>query len=267
MIKKIFNKLGIGRTYTTSINNKVVKVQIEKGLGFPNFYDAEPWMTSVLAKFGSNDCRFLDVGVNVGQTLIKWKTLFPDSEYVGFEPNIACVDYVNKLITNNQFSKCKIQPYGIALSKEKVKLFIKGRDPGDSSATIIENFRETTDTKTVQVETTPLYELEPNEFDLIKIDVEGSELGVIESLFEKKISAVILCEILPVYSEENEDRLIRQKKIESILAANDYLIFRITKEGIAKFEGIQEIGIHSDLTNCDYLFLPSSKKDLISKSQ
>ena len=264
MIKQIFNKIGIARTYKTSVNNKVVQVQVEKGLGFPNFNDAEPWMNALLAKFGSNEYRFLDVGVNVGQTLLKWKTLFPDSEYVGFEPNKACVEYVSKLISINNFTNCTLHPYGIALEKEKVDLFLKGRDPGDSAATIIENFRETSDTKRIQVETIPIYELESNTFDLIKIDVEGSELGVIESIFENETNAIISCEILPVYSKENNERLDRQQRIEAILAKNDYLIFRVIKEDTPKFEPIKEIGIHSDLTKCDYLFLPSSKKDLIS---
>ena len=44
---------------------------------------------------------FIDVGVNLGQTLLKVAAIDPGRAYVGFEPNPACVDYVWKLIETN----------------------------------------------------------------------------------------------------------------------------------------------------------------------
>ena len=41
---------------------------------------------------------YLDIGVNIGQTLMKLKSVNPKIEYIGFEPNATCVHYVNKLI-------------------------------------------------------------------------------------------------------------------------------------------------------------------------
>ena len=43
---------------------------------------------------------FIDVGVNVGQTLLKLKSISSEINYLGFEPNPNCVNYLKNLITN-----------------------------------------------------------------------------------------------------------------------------------------------------------------------
>lgn len=263
MIKRIFNKLGISRTYSIQLMGKKVKVPIWGGMGFSNLNDAEPWMNILLQKLGSNNTRFLDVGVNVGQTLLKWKTLFPDSEYVGFEPNVDCVYYVQDLVEKNGFSNCRLYPYAISTEKISNELYLLGTDRADSSATTIPNFRKDEERVAVQIESLPLSEIDSNPFDLIKIDVEGAELGVLESIFDLNCKAPILCEVLPVYNNKNKDRLNRQLKIEALLSRQNYVIYRIIKGASIQLNKIEGIGIHGNMDACDYLFLPKSKEEAI----
>ena len=67
--------------------------------------------------------------------------------------------------------------------------------------------------------------------DLIKIDVEGAELEVLESIKNliKKHKPFIIIEILPVYSKENKSRLDRLKKIELLIDEFSYHIHLIRK--------------------------------------
>lgn len=263
MIKRIINKLGIKRSYPVEIAGVSFKVPVYKGIGFSNLRDAEIWMTTLLNKLGSPEACFLDIGVNTGQTLLKWKALYPHALYAGFEPNQNCVGYLDCLIEENQLINCSIYPYAVSTDKAEKRLYLLGNDPADSSATTIAGFRGDESRREITVQSMPLSDLDNNIFDLIKIDVEGSELEVLESVFEVNNQAVIICEILPVYSAENKDRLNRQKKIESLLEKNGYCLFRVQKEDKIGLVEISEIGIHSELEKSDYVFIPENKKDAI----
>jgi len=101
---------------------------------------------------------------------------------------------------------------------------------------------------------------------IVKIDVEGSELEVIRGMkgIIAKHKPFIFCEILPVYNKGNIFRLNRQKEIKHIIKKLKYRIFRILKDG--KLVPIEQIGIHSNLALCNYLFIPSDFLSEISKN-
>ena len=84
LFKKILNKLGFRSTYSLQKNGHLTKIPIFNDLGFANLQNAEPWMYQLLKQLGSNEALLLDVGVNVGQSLISWKSAFPDGKYIGF---------------------------------------------------------------------------------------------------------------------------------------------------------------------------------------
>ena len=260
MIKKIFNKLGIYRTYSIRVGQTVFKIPFFNKLGYANFNMAEPWMQTILKKLGKKTSIFLDVGVNVGQTLLKWKAEFPDSEYIGVEPNTDCVYYVNKLIEHNEIKNALILPVAFNTYPSLGFLYISSADPSDSSASTIKGFRGMENRISIPIITIPYSLIANKKFDIIKIDVEGGEVDVIKSIFhEGKSDAVFICEILPVYKKENVDRLNNQIEIENILTRNEYSIFRIIKGNKVNLELITTIGIHDDLTACDYLFIPKHK--------
>src|SRR5690348_7536911 len=65
-----------------------------------HFEDKEPWMTAILralVDLTGGTGLFIDVGANIGQTLLKVKCLENDWEYMGFEPNPNCVQYLHAM--------------------------------------------------------------------------------------------------------------------------------------------------------------------------
>ena len=80
----------------------------------------------------------LDVGVNVGQSLIAFKSCYKNN-YYGFEPNPNCLYYLRHLVDRNNFKNVEIIPVGLSSENKLVKFFSKS--DSDSAATIIENLR------------------------------------------------------------------------------------------------------------------------------
>ncbi len=263
-----FNLLDINKTIL--INGKKVKIPIIRKIGF--VVSSELWMIPIIEKIISfKKGSFIDIGVNLGQTLIKVKSIETDIKYIGFEPNPVCVFYVRELIKVNGFKNCYIVPVGISNENKLVELNFYVSDT-DSAATIIKDYRDQKISHKLYV---PVYDFENlrsllqiDNISIIKIDVEGAELEVIESL-KKSLSEqrpLILCEILPVYSNKNTFRKSRQEQIEKILKDLNYTIYRVEKSNNDEFKNlleIEEIGVHSDLKLCDYLFIPSEIKSSV----
>jgi FkbM family methyltransferase len=248
-----------------------VFIPIINEIGFDNYLSlSEPWMLYVIKTLYHSkltDGTFVDVGMNLGQTLIKVKAVDPYINYLGFEPNPYCINYLNKLIDINKYINTKIYPIAIGSKTYISKLRIFNETHVDSSASLIENFRsEVSVRKMLNIPVFKFSDIEVEEsfkIGVLKIDVEGAELDVLESFAEKIKSdtPVILMEILPVYNKDKSIRFIRQEKIYELLYKMDYSILRVIKKNNT-FQGIQHLTkfeIHSDLNLCDYIFVPYNK--------
>jgi len=270
-ILRVLNKLKLLRflnlTYKIKLNKNEIIIPLQGKIGFNNLTISESWMIDIFEKLDfKKDKIFIDVGVNIGQTLIKLKTVYSDMAYVGFEPNSSCVYYVESLIKQNGWDNIHLVPSGIS---ENVGLGILEHyadDITDSSASIVSNYRE--GSKVYQRDIVTLLDVKTVEniwkkkkISAIKIDVEGAELGVLKSFEDilKRDRPYLLVEILPVYDNQNKERLDNQMTIEKILTDLEYSIYRINKDSENKLESIkliESIGIHSNLDWCDYIFSP-----------
>ncbi|MBT9315658.1 FkbM family methyltransferase [Leptothoe spongobia] len=257
---------------------KVIKIE-DNDIKIPTISDlsctlTEAWMIGLLKHLlRKKQGAFFDVGINLGQTLIKVKGVELKRKYIGFEPNPTCVFYVKKLIEKNQFEDCTIVPVGLFTEDKMLSLECLTDSEFDSSASLIENFRSgQTIYRRILV---PCFRFEnirdtvnSDNVGIVKIDVEGAELEVVKSLYQllKTQQPIVLLEILPVYSTENTMRKERQEELERIFNELNYSFFRVEKDkntfvGLKK---IENIGIHSDLNQCDYVFMPN---ELVSEIQ
>lgn len=255
-------------TVRSSVNNKKVLVPLKGQMGYENVFLRESWFSDIsnflLLDFTSRSI-FVDVGVNVGQTILKIKTIKPDVNYIGFEPNAACVYYAHELVKINQFTNVSIIPVGLGSESGLFKLYADNIYA--SGASIIENFRR--GGKKIEFE----YNINVLKGDdvlsnvdgdvkLIKIDVEGFESDVIQGLTSiiSSHKPVIICEVLPVYSDNNTARLSRQLKLESLLREHNYKMFQIIETN-SSISPIEKIGIHGDMNRTNYIFCHSSESE------
>lgn len=233
-------------------------VLVKGGVGFIHLFQKERWMKVVLNKLvkGMQGKTFLDVGVNLGQTLLTYKGVVPAGAYIGFEPNPKCVAYVQELMAVNAFTD-PLWPFAIGDKDGAAILYADS--PEDSAATLVENFRDNYGRIKYHVPVLSSRSLEPllqQPIGIIKIDVEGGELEVINQLRSviEKDKPFIICEILPIYSVANTRRLDRQTQLLNLLESWQYRIFRISEDGL--FTELQTIGVHANLNDCNYLFVP-----------
>lgn len=270
-ILRIFNKLKLlnflNLTDTIEVNQTKIIIPINGSVGFNNLNVSEPWMVKVLTSLNLNTEEvFIDVGVNIGQTLIKFETIYPNMRYIGFEPNPNCVNYTELLIEKNKWINIDLIPSGITENTGLGILEFYTEDITDSSASIVKNYRQRS--KVYKRNIVTLLDVlnvqdiwKNKKVSCIKIDVEGSELGVIKSFQDilKVDRPYLLVEVLPTYDVSNKERLNNQIEIESILYDLDYMIYRIYKNSNNELESIMKIdalGVHSNLEWCDYLFSP-----------
>lgn len=272
VLKRVIKKTRILRrlnfTWVKEVNGERIKIPIVGEIGVANLSISEPWMVRLLSDLlKTKQGLFIDVGVNVGQTLIIFRTIAPDMQYVGFEPNPVCISYVSRLIEANDFKNCVIVPVGLFNQDTIRKLYSFYESEVDSTASVITEFSRNQPVHHKQY--VPLFSFETiaptldlkDDIAIIKIDVEGAELEVIEGLYQaiSTYRPIVVVEILPVYSNENQVRKRRQDRIEQILSNLDYKLSRVKKDSNHQYAGLQEIttiGIHCDLDQCNYVALP-----------
>ena len=233
---------------------------------------AERWLDGVLrAAVETSPGVFVDIGANVGQTLLKLKSVSPDTPYIGFEPNPLCMTHLRDLIQANGFSNCRVYPVGLSDSDHVVSLAV-GSDT-DSGASMIEGFRGLDAQK--DKFPVPVFRGDVlfdshdiRQIGVVKIDVEGAELEVVrglESILRAEQPCVI-CEILPVYDASTERGHFRKTRQDELIAVLDRLEFkmaRIMQDG--RLETLQALDIHGNLAWSNYLFAPEQKMDVLLK--
>tara|TARA_B110000046_G_C12980413_1_gene393048 strand:- start:584 stop:1096 length:513 start_codon:yes stop_codon:yes gene_type:complete len=127
--------------FSKKINSVEVKIPIRGNVGLTNMQLQQNWLDLLIKIFSLKDnlSTFVDVGVNIGQTLLRLKTIYPEIDYLGFEPNSTCTAYVQKLIAINKFKNCTVQ--NVALSTEIGTLQLEKDSDTDSRASLIHNLR------------------------------------------------------------------------------------------------------------------------------
>jgi FkbM family methyltransferase len=236
----------------------------------------EPWLLPILdVLLAERPGTFIDVGVNLGQSLVKLKSLDPQRQYVGFEPNPFCVVYVQRLIEQNQYRNTTLLPVALFTEDCVLPLDLYSAYPADPSASVIEAFRP--DQKVYSRLFVPALRFESvtrqvnvGKVAIVKVDVEGAELEALASLSGAiaQDRPILLMEVLPVYSDKNVRRKARQDEIERILSDADYAIYRIRKgagDSLVGVERLERFDVHSDLTKCDYLIAPDELAGCLEK--
>jgi FkbM family methyltransferase len=278
LLIRMLQRFGICKafntTFTLRLAGKRVRVPFVHGMALAGA--DELWMYDLLQRLLKVvDGAFVDVGVNMGQTLVLVKGIDPTRDYVGFEPNPYCVAYVLDLIRLNRFEQCNLVPAALHCEDAVLSLDLYHPYSADGTASVVSGFRPERNVERKICVPAVRYASAARGLAIttcigvVKIDVEGAELDVLIGLQEvvKRDRPVLLLEVLPVYTAENVGRMRRQEDVEELMRGWGYSLFRIMKEGrrFAGADRVERIGIHGDLTRCDYVSVPCEKLDILDR--
>lgn len=146
-----------------------------------NFLFNEIFITNeYYLKPSEKELFIIDCGANIGMSVLYFKRLFPNSRILAFEPNPYAFELLSKNIKANNVSKVEL--YNVALydKESEISFFIKNNKGAlDGSVN-----KERGGSKELKVIAQKLsqYIINIPEIDLIKIDVEGAEINIIEDL-------------------------------------------------------------------------------------
>lgn len=124
----------------------------------------------------------LDLGANIGLSVLFFKHLYPQSEITAFEADPAIFEFLEKNIYGNGFNDVKLLNKAIWYRNETIKFSVERADGGRIAQNKDENH--------VQVQAIDLNEyLAEHHVDFLKMDIEGAE-GPVLSACEKSLSKI-----------------------------------------------------------------------------
>jgi len=277
-----FTRRFLANTIQISVGELTVKIPVDDDAGLRIVYWQKTWKSEVIKRLaGLKPGTFLDIGANVGETLLDLRHAHPSIAYVGFEPSSACVTYLRRLLKVNAFQHSSIVPIGLA---DKASIFSLHAGQGvdyDGTATILESYRPG---RIFDIEHVPCYAYDEicaglaiNAICFVKIDVEGAELEVIHGMQQslRTSTPVVLCEVL--FTDPKGDLAAaaeRNGRLMQLLSNMQYEVWQLQKSAddaeivgavhVSQFANAYYSGENRDL--CDYLFVPIASSSATRKA-
>ena len=238
--------------------------------------DREHWLDDVFhAAFRCGDGPFLDVGANVGQTLLKVLAIDRSRRYIGFEPQILCSSIIQNFIQTNNLANHVVLPIGLSSENKVVRLLTRDYE-FDPAASMVESFRPESFYKghqyvCVRKGDEVAAEMQLSAIAVMKIDVEGGELEVIEGLANtiRNYQPFIVFEVLNFYLHATKEHLaepivsFRQERIdrmEGLLRSFGHELYRISPGGLTAVPKIHPEST-PDLNRSHYVAVPRDRCD------
>lgn len=261
--------------------DSAITIPIVRGMGLEHLCGSEDSVRQVIChvlrrRLGT----FVDVGANIGQTLVKVAACDRDRRYVGFEPQPSCIGYLARLIEINRLGGFRVFPVGL-FSSRGIAALSCGAD-ADPGASLVPELRA----KQYSVSVPVLLEVGDEIFrslgeeaiSVVKVDVEGAESEVLAGLREtlEKYRPILLLEILPTQhlyrgstlsaqqaAEMAMRRKARSAEIRSFTQGLGYQSFRIVGEGRLEHNQDFEMEVY-DHARVNYLFATESDLPMLA---
>jgi FkbM family methyltransferase len=171
--------------------------------------------------------RIIDVGSNFGMSVFFFKYLYPNSTIIAFEPTPAIFELLKKNVQENGLQNVEVMNEAIVGQSglEHVDIFVDPSGQDSATNSIVNNSGHGgTHTRTISVKATTLSSYLKGEAvcDILKMDIEGAEFGVMEEIepYLNKVNCISI-EIHQSPGAENDSI----DKILGILHRNNFRYF------------------------------------------
>lgn len=121
----------------------------------------------------------IDVGSNIGVSVLYFKYLYPKSKIIAFEPDPETFKLLHRTIESNKLKNVKLHQIAVS-DKKGIAYFYNDQDNPGSLLMSLRKERLPKDK--VRVKTDVLSKYIPKDLDLLKMDIEGAEEEVIPEL-------------------------------------------------------------------------------------
>jgi len=138
------------------------EIFVERTLAFP-WPGAEP--------------RILDLGSNIGLSVLAFKRAFPRARVTALEPDPRLFEILTKNVHGNGFTDVKLVPKAAWREATRLRFVPDGADGGRALAPGVEPARPARALEVDAIDIPALLREEP--YDFVKIDIEGAERAVI----------------------------------------------------------------------------------------
>lgn len=252
-----------------SLNSRRFTIPVHGATGF---FLEDDWMNRLLSRLlpEQADSGFIDVGANLGQTLLQVVSLRPEIFYVGFEPNVRAAHYVSDLIEENGLSRSCVLPVALSSEQKIVKLQYEGPYwATDAGASIVADLRPGRRFNVLNVPTCRFDDVIPwlklPKIDVVKIDVEGAELEVMQGMRDTLNAhrPVLVVEVLLSDARADPGFMAkRNAELMELLQESGYDVYHIKKTAYSLESLKQVISFPSGFCTTeksqdyDYLFIP-----------
>lgn len=126
--------------------------------------------------------KIIDLGSEVGISTCYFKTIYPKSTVMAFEPDPESCALLTSNIKSFGWSKTTAFNLAIANKKGKMPFYVDAKVPGSLTMSLYEQRQQ----KKILVEVARLSRFITQKIDLLKIDIEGAEQEVIDDLVKSR---------------------------------------------------------------------------------
>ena len=190
-------------------------------------YSVKELFVEEIYKFkAQNDTPYIiDCGSYIGTSILFFKTQYPNSKILAFEPDNSNFELLNKNIKNWDLKNIEIQNAAIWIDNLGVNFIADG-----NMASKIDESNNTDHNENQKTKSVRLRDLLTEKIDFLKIDIEGAEYEVLLDC-ESKLSFV---ENLFIEYHGNYNEMYKLNKILNILIENNFKYY--IKEAGVTFE-------------------------------
>ena len=169
-----------------NLHNSPIKIQLKDGKVFfvrswaTGFIFSEIFIDGVYDVLSDIPNQIIDIGANTGLFILRAKQLWPDASILAFEPEPNNYQALTETIRVNGLTNVEAINVAVADKEGSIKLFLHPRNIGGHS-TVQRHSAASIIVKTYRLDKI-INSLPYHKCDLLKVDCEGGELAIFQSL-------------------------------------------------------------------------------------